>query len=59
MDDYRYIKKILSIGFMTFLDSHRRERKMCLSNAECADIEKAFGTQDWAKLARYARKYLE
>lgn len=59
MDDYSYIKNILACGFMNELDGHRIEGKMCLSNAECADIVKAFNSQDWAKLARYARKYLE
>lgn len=58
-EDYNKIKGILSIGFMKFLDDNRPENKMCLSNGECADIDKAFAAQDWAKLNRYAEKYLK
>lgn len=57
-EDYEYIKRILAIGFMHYLDDNRTPGKMCLSNGECADIDKAFNEQDWAKLARYANKYL-
>ena len=56
--EYERIKRVLSAAFMNYLDEHRKGGKMCLSNAECADIDKAFNTQDWAKLARYAEKYL-
>ena len=45
-------------GFIDFLDKNRREGKMCLSNGECEDIEKAFREQDWEKLGRYIRKYI-
>ena len=55
---YERIKRLLAISFMHYLDNNRPENKMCLSNAECADIEKAFAAQDWAKLNRYAEKYL-
>ena len=58
MEEYGKIKKILSIGFMHFLDENRKDGKMCLSNGECADIDRAFDNQDWAKLERYAKKYL-
>ena len=58
MEDYDKIKKVLALGFMNFLDENRPEGKMCLSNWECADIEKAFNEQDWPKLARYLDKYL-
>ena len=47
-----------AITFWTYLDEHRPEGKMCLSNGECADIEKAFVEHDWAKILRYAKKYL-
>lgn len=47
-----------AITFWTYLDENRPEGKMCLSNGECADIEKAFIEHDWAKILRYAKKYL-
>lgn len=56
--DYELIKGLLSTAFMHYLDKNRKFGKMCLSNAECADIEKGFDTQDWPKLSRYAEKYL-
>ena len=56
--EYEQIKGLLSIAFMHYLDAKRKPGKMCLSNGECADIEKAFAAQDWAKLNRYAEKYL-
>ncbi len=58
MEDYDKIKKVLALGFMHFLDENRPEGKMCLSNGECADIEKAFNEQEWPKLSRYLDKYL-
>lgn len=54
---YNTIKKVLALGFMQFLDEHRPEDKMCLSNGECMDIEKAFDERDWEKLERYLKKY--
>ena len=57
MEDYNKIKKILALGFINFLDDIRPEGKMCLSNGECEDIEKAFDGQDWSKLCRYLEKY--
>ena len=56
--EYERIKGYLAIAFMNYLDEKRKDGKMCLSNGECADIDKAFNTQDWSKLARYADKYL-
>lgn len=56
---FERIKRTLAISFMQFLDGNAKPGKMCLSNAECADIEKAFAAQDWAKLNRYAEKYLD
>jgi len=58
MEDYDKIKKVLALGFMHYLDENRPEEKMCLSNGECADIEKAFNEQDWQKLARYLDKQI-
>ena len=47
----------LALSFMAYLDEHRPKGKMCLSNGECADIEKAFIEHDWDKIMRYANKY--
>lgn len=57
--EYKTISKILALGFMHFLDENRRDGKMCLSNGECEDIEKAVREQDWKKLDRYIRKYTD
>lgn len=59
MESYEKIKKVLALGFMNFLDENNPNDKMCLSNGECADIEKAFNEKDWPKLARYLDKYTE
>ena len=59
MEEYNKIKKILALGFIHFLDENRPEGKMCLSNGECAEIEKAFNEQDWQKLTKYLDKYIE
>jgi hypothetical protein len=48
----------MSIGFMLYLDEHRPDGKMCLSNAECNEIETAFKNQSWDTILRYAEKYL-
>ena len=56
-DSYYRVKDYLGIAFMNYLDSIAAEGKMCLSNMECADIDKAFNEQDWAKIERYIRKY--
>lgn len=58
MEEYKIIKGLLSIAFMQYLDNNRYVNKMCLSNCECADIDKAFDEKDWAKLERYAKEYL-
>lgn len=54
---YSAIKKVLALGFMHFLDENRPVNKMCLSNGEYTDIEKAFDERDWEKLERYLKKY--
>lgn len=59
MESYEKIKKVLALGFMNFLDENKPKDKMCLSNGECADIEKAFNEQDWPRLAGYLDKYTE
>lgn len=55
----RGTKKILSHDFMEFLDSHRYEGKMCLSNGECKNIEDAFVKGDWDMIGRYYNKYIQ
>lgn len=50
-------KQNMSIGFMIYLDEHRPEGKMCLSNAECNQIGTAFKNQDWDTIIRYIEKY--
>lgn len=57
-ESYNKIKKILAMGFIDFLEEQCKDGKMCVSNAECADIEKAFSEKDWDKLSRYVVKYL-
>ena len=57
MEDYNKLYKIFAFGYMHFLDENRPEDKMCLSNGECMDIERAFKEQDWAELCRYLEKY--
>ena len=57
LDAYTKVSKALSVAFMQFLDNIRPEGKMCLSNAECFDIEKAFAMMDYSKLLRYMEKY--
>ena len=52
-------KHQLAIKFMNYLDENRPEGKMCLSNGECEDIDKAFNENDWAKIVRYVDKMLK
>ena len=54
---YQSAKHDLAIKFMNYLDENRPEGKMCLSNGECEDIDKAFKENDWAKIMRYVEKY--
>ena len=56
-DGYKKVAYGLSSAFMDYLDNIRPEGKMCLSNMECADIEKAFLEMDWAKLYRYLKNF--
>ena len=58
-DSYNRIKRYLGIALMDYLDNNCPEGKMCLSNMECADIDKAFDEQDWSKIERYIRKYTQ
>lgn len=59
LDNYNKVKRILSLSFMNFLDTNCPEGKMCLSNGECFDIDKAFDELDFAKLFRYMEKYFK
>ena len=57
LQSYNQVQGTLSLAFMTYLDMNKPEGKMCLSNGECEDIDKAFEKQDWEKLFRYIQKY--
>jgi len=60
MDEYSKVKRILGIAFMQYLDKNKaKSKRMCLSNMECEDIDRAFDEQDWSKIYRYAEKYLK
>ena len=48
-----------AMSFTDYLDTHRYEGKMCVSNGECEDIENAFHNAMWDKLHRYYCKYIE
>lgn len=54
---YEKLEKPLAIAFMDYLDKVRPLGKMCLSGAECEDIETAFKNMNWHKLYRYLEKY--
>ena len=54
---YQAAKHDLAIKFMKYLDENRPDGKMCLSNGECDDIDKAFKENDLAKIERYIHKY--
>ena len=54
---YNQVSGTLSLAFMTYLEMNKPGGKMCLSDGECADIDKAFEEQDWEKLFRYIQKY--
>ena len=58
-ENYEKIKRFLAISFIHYLDEIRSEGKMCLSNGECKDIDKAFDEMDWDKLARYLEKTMK
>ena len=48
-----------AFSFINYLDSHRYEGKMDVSNGECEDIENAFQNAMWDRLHRYYCKYIE
>ena len=48
-----------ALSFIDYLDTHKYEGKMCVSNGECEDIENAFHNAMWDRLHRYYCKYIE
>ncbi len=46
-------------SFINYLDAHKYDGKMCVSNGECEDIENAFLNAMWDRLHRYYCKYIE
>ena len=58
----KFAKGVLSscaLSFINYLDAHRYEGKMDVSNGECEDIENAFNNAMWDRLHRYYCKYIE
>lgn len=58
IDGFETARRNTASAFMQYLDENRVDGKMCLSNGECEDINKAFEVGDWAKIIRYVNKYL-
>ena len=61
-EENRFAKVVLSScasSFIDYLDAHKYEGKMCVSNGECQDIENAFHNAMWDRLHRYYCKYIE
>lgn len=58
----RFAKCVLTScasSFIDYLDAHKNEGKMCVSNGECEDIENAFHNAMWDRIHRYYCKYIE
>ena len=56
-DGFQTSRYAIASAFRNYLDENRPDGKMCLSNGECEDIDKAFKGGDWAKIMRYYEKY--
>ena len=56
-DGFDIARKALAGAFMQYLDEHRPEGKMCLSNGECAQLDNAFKVGDVETIVRYINKY--
>ena len=58
----KFAKGVLTscaLSFIDYLDAHKYEGKMCVSNGECEDIENAFHNAMWDRLHRYYCKFIE
>lgn len=56
-EGFQTARHATALAFMKYLDENRPEGKMCLSNGEYEEIEKAFLVGDWEKIERYLHKY--
>lgn len=56
-DGFHAARNALAGVFMQYFDEHLPEGKMCLSNGECAQLEKAFKDGDVETIVRYINKY--
>lgn len=53
------IRSQCNVGnLINYLDQHRPDGKMCLSNMECEHLEKSWNNKDWETVIKYIRKYL-
>ena len=57
--DAKVVLTSCALSFIDYLDAHKYEGKMCVSNGECEDIENAFHNAMWDRLHRYYCKYIE
>lgn len=55
----KVVLRSCAMSFIDYLDAHKYEGKMCVSNGECEDIENAFHNAMWDRLHRYYCKYIE
>lgn len=56
---FESVQKELALSFINYIDEHRYDGKMSVSNAECDDIVSAFVAKDWAKINRYYTKFIK
>lgn len=55
-EGFQTARHATALAFMNYCDKIRPNGKMCLSNGECEEIEKAFLVGDWDKIERYFHK---